>query len=634
MSLRLSTVTDRGAAIALGALLTGALGLPAGAAAAGLGPIAIGGSSSPGAGLPSVEIEVPSPSKGSAPIAEVGVGGEGAKVTTPVTGTAELHTPTVTTTPAPKVEVPPPKVELPKVETPKVETPRVEVPKTPGVPPVSVSPAEAGTGGGAGSGSKGAAGSSSPASSAHSAATGAARPDGVLASRGSGKGSGGGRSGGAVKAGGGAAGTAGTTGPGPSTRGASGTAAKSAGGGAVGPAAKRTSGGAGDPLSSLGASLPLPLPVPDWSKPIILLLALLALAFGARWWLASRRARALERRQDALLRDIEVMQAALVPEVPARIQSLEVSVSYRPAEGPAAGGDFYDVFELGPDRVAVILGDVAGHGHDAVRRAALTRYTLRAFLKETAEPRAALGLAGHALSEPGFEQLATVAIAVFDSSHGTLTYALAGHPPPLLLGVPAADAPLQCSSPPVGCELPTGRRQRTVSLPPGARACLFSDGLIEARCGAPGDRPHELLGRERLVEMFAALPAESGARDLLGAVREAASATPDDMAACILISRASGARRAIDSEVLEIDRRTLADGHLAGYLRAGGLSETDAERVLRTARKQLVSHETAVLIVDRSRGDAEVTVRAGRAREPERTPTGRREPRSGGLLRA
>ncbi len=369
-----------------------------------------------------------------------------------------------------------------------------------------------------------------------------------------------------------------------------------------------------DPLSSLGASLPVPLPVPDWSKPIILLLALLAIAFGIRWWLASRRAGRLERRQRGLLRDIAVMQAALVPQVPARLQALEVSVAYRPAEGPAAGGDFYDVIELGPERVAVILGDVAGHGHDAVRQAALTRYTLRAFLKETGEPRAALALAGHALSEPGFEQLATVAIVVFDSSRGTLTYALAGHPPPLLLGVPAGDTPSACSSPPVGCELPTGRRQRTVSLPAGAQALLFSDGLIEARCAETTDGHPDLLGRERLAELFAALPPQSGARELLGAVREASIATPDDMAACILTSRAVGARRAIDHEILEVDGRAVADGHLSSYLRASGLAETDAERTLRATRTQLKSSESAILLVDRSHGEAEVGVRPGRER--------------------
>jgi serine phosphatase RsbU (regulator of sigma subunit) len=110
--------------------------------------------------------------------------------------------------------------------------------------------------------------------------------------------------------------------------------------------------------------------------------------------LAARRARRLEDQRATLLRDVDVMQAALVPEVPASLGGLAVSVAYRPAEGPAAGGDFYDLFIPAPGKVAIILGDVAGHGHEALIQAALTRYTLRAYIQAGLEPRAALALAG------------------------------------------------------------------------------------------------------------------------------------------------------------------------------------------------------------------------------------------------
>ena len=92
----------------------------------------------------------------------------------------------------------------------------------------------------------------------------------------------------------------------------------------------------GNPLQSIGRHIPLPLPVPDWSKPIILLLLLLAAWFAVRWRLGVVRARSLEAQRATLLRDVGVMQAALVPLVPARLGGLAVSVAYRPAEGPAA----------------------------------------------------------------------------------------------------------------------------------------------------------------------------------------------------------------------------------------------------------------------------------------------------------
>jgi Stage II sporulation protein E (SpoIIE) len=355
-----------------------------------------------------------------------------------------------------------------------------------------------------------------------------------------------------------------------------------------------------NPLASIGHDLPLPLPVPDWSKPIILLLLLLALWFGVRSRLATRRAKRLERRQVVLLRDLDAMQAALVPEVDPVLSGLGVSVAYRPAEGPAAGGDFYEVFEPEPGRVAVILGDVVGHGHEALKQAALVRYTLRAYVSATSEPRAALALTGRALAGPDCEQLATVAVAVWDAQRGTMTYALAGHPPPILTGSQAQEAPAKCSSPPVGWTAPTGRRQRTISMAPGARACLFSDGLIEAR-SVEGEGGAGLLGRERLREMLAALPAEAGAQELLAEVRSAAMSTPDDMAACILTpteTPVAGPR--IDLEELEVDRAAVKGGHLQEFLTACGIEARQVERLLARIDRDLAVDETAIVLVDRS----------------------------------
>jgi hypothetical protein len=347
-----------------------------------------------------------------------------------------------------------------------------------------------------------------------------------------------------------------------------------------------------NPLDTIGRHIPLPLPVPDWSKPIILALLLLALWFGVRARMASRRARRLEAQRAALLRDVGAMQAALVPEIPARVGGLAVSVAYSPADGPAAGGDFYDVFVPERGKVAIILGDVAGHGHGALAQAALTRYTLRAYMQAGLEPRAALALAGRALADSKLEHFATVAVGVFDAREGRLVYASAGHPPPILHGLQTREPLSICASPPVGWTVPTGRRQTTVSLPPGAVACFFSDGLIEARC------EEDLLGRERVSEMLEQLGPHADAAKLLERVREAALATPDDMAACIVMPQMTVIPARVHIEELEVDAAALGTVQVRRFLETCLVPAVDIELTLRRASDIAAMFGTAVLKID------------------------------------
>jgi hypothetical protein len=378
------------------------------------------------------------------------------------------------------------------------------------------------------------------------------------------------------------------------------------------------------PLASIGSHIPLPLPVPDWSKPIIIALLALAIGFGIRSRRAGRRAHRLERQRVLLLRDVGSMQAALVPEVPARVGGLGVSVAYRPADGPAAGGDFYDVFVPARGKVAIILGDVAGHGREALTQAALTRYTLRAYLQTGLEPRAALALAGSVLADPEAEQFATVALAVYDTRAGSLTYASAGHPAPLVQG-PQMREPLEvCASPPIGWTVPTGRRQTTISLAPGTVVCFFSDGLIEARCR------QDLLGRERLGELLAGLGARPDAAKLLARVRQAALATPDDMAACILAPEIAVIADRTHVEELEVEARALATGRVKLFLEACEVADADVEMTIEQASDIVRVWGSALLRVELEGESATATVAPSsfesRAAMPGRRPHPAGEP--------
>jgi hypothetical protein len=306
----------------------------------------------------------------------------------------------------------------------------------------------------------------------------------------------------------------------------------------------------------------------------------------------TRRAKRLERQREELLGDVGLLQRALLPDVPDSLSGIEVSVAYRPAEGPAAGGDFYDVFELEDDRTAIIVGDVCGHGRQALAVTALMRYTLRAYLGAGFEPRVALQVAGRTIDGDPDGELTTVVLAVYDARAGTLTYACAGHEPPIVLG-PAAHEPVTISSsPPLGGFMATGHRQTTVALPPGSAVCFFTDGLVEARLG------ENMMGRGRLTELVTELAPGEGAQLLLERLAAAADRAPDDMAACLVRSRDD----AVDTggvriEELETDPEDLAGERVLDFLTACGIPLESARETLEAARIKASEFGGAVLRV-------------------------------------
>jgi hypothetical protein len=311
-----------------------------------------------------------------------------------------------------------------------------------------------------------------------------------------------------------------------------------------------------------------------------------------------RRARRLERQREELLGDVGLLQRALLPDVPTDLHGIDVSVAYRPAEGPAAGGDFYDVFELEGGRTAIIVGDVCGHGRSALAVTALMRYTLRAYVAAGFEPRVALQVAGRALDGHPDGALTTVVLAVYDPDEGTLTYACAGHEPPIVLG-PAAYEPVTVfSSPPLGGFMAAGQRQTTVSLPPGSSVCFFTDGLVEARLG------DDMIGRQRLTELLGDLEPDFAASLLLERLAAAADRAPDDMAAC-LVRAASGAAPGDGTRVeeLEVDSDDLTGERVGEFLAACGVQPEVAVDALRAARAKAAEFGGAVLRVRRGKVD-------------------------------
>ncbi|MEZ0342861.1 SpoIIE family protein phosphatase [Mycobacterium sp. pV006] len=205
----------------------------------------------------------------------------------------------------------------------------------------------------------------------------------------------------------------------------------------------------------------------------------------------------LYRRARGALRVAEVMHKSLMPQSIPKIDDWELSARYEPAAGGRVGGDWYDAFELRDGRLAVVLGDVAGHGVTVAGTMAQLRNALRAHLYGGAGPAEAL----HQLNDfclhmvPGV--FATVVVARVDLATGHVEAASAGHLMPYLTrSGHARQAPIRLS-PPIGARGATFYPS-TFTIERGHGLVMFSDGLIERRGEAIDDgidRLAELLGR-------------------------------------------------------------------------------------------------------------------------------------------
>ncbi|MEA2240770.1 MAG: hypothetical protein QOD24_326 [Solirubrobacteraceae bacterium] len=321
------------------------------------------------------------------------------------------------------------------------------------------------------------------------------------------------------------------------------------------------------------------IPTPMWIA--VGVLAALVLLLGASTVVAAARTRRLERQREKLMEDIGLLQEALLPAVPPRLGTLLTTVAYRPADGPAAGGDFYDAFALPDGRVGLLLGDVSGHGRQALAKTTLVRFTVRAHLEAGLSPREALSISGRSLDGRLADDFSTVLAAIHDPAKGTLTYASAGHPPPLVLGPPAHTPLTASSAPPIGVGFPTGQRQTVLPMPEGTAVAVYSDGLLEARIdGKP-------LGSERLSEWLADLGPEATAKDLLDLVVQRADRVPDDLAAVVLHAAPGATAPAARIEQLKLDVLDIEGPDLDGFLQAAGISRANRVVVGRRVSEQL-----------------------------------------------
>jgi phosphoserine phosphatase RsbU/P len=229
---------------------------------------------------------------------------------------------------------------------------------------------------------------------------------------------------------------------------------------------------------------------------------------------AKQRAERSEAHAQELAR---TLQSTLIPPSPPNLPGLDVSASYRPAgDGEEVGGDFYDVFQIGPGDWVVALGDVCGKGVEAAVLTALVRYTLRALTVQEQDPSVVLAALNQVLLEDGSDRFCTVVLVRFRrDDHGWVaTISAGGHPLPLHVGRDSQVREVGRTGSLVGA-LPQVRMTDTeLRLEPGDVLTMFTDGVTEGRRGP------EFFGEQRLRDAVvrhhdAHYPAEDIVADVL-----------------------------------------------------------------------------------------------------------------------
>ncbi|MCQ6249475.1 ATP-binding SpoIIE family protein phosphatase [Streptomyces malaysiensis] len=326
----------------------------------------------------------------------------------------------------------------------------------------------------------------------------------------------------------------------------------------------------------------------------------------------------------------QALQRGLLPRALPSLAALTPAVRYLPASsGTDIGGDWYDVIPLSAERVALVIGDVMGHGLAEAATMGRLRTAVHTLANLELPPEEVLAHLNEVVCDLGDDSFATCLYAQYDPVTGLCSLARAGHPPPLIVdpegGVecldPTPDPPLGAAEPPFSTV--------DLRLPDGSLLVLYTDGLVESaardidtgiaectqvltsdygrlltcpprrsRIGVRGTGGRQAVDHDRLDRLC----------DLLvGAMLPAQRLTADDTA--LLIARLHG----------------LASGNIAGWPLpegpvAAGLARTRVREQLRAwgldelvATTELLASELVANVVRHARGPTRLRLIRGRS---------------------
>lgn len=265
---------------------------------------------------------------------------------------------------------------------------------------------------------------------------------------------------------------------------------------------------------------------------VLVVLTLLTVSIvGVLGWLLVGRERAREQ-TEALYRASEetavTLQQSLLPASIPDVPLCELAIRFAPAgDSELVGGDFYDVFAVGEDKWALVIGDVCGKGPKAASVTAMARWTLRSLAGEARPPTEVLRRLNEAMLRQDFDgRFITLAYALLDVQEDEAYVALAsaGHPPAILVSDSGEPAPVRTSGDLLGVWPEIRLHDTELSLSAGAALVLYTDGVTD-RGPVAASSPEQVLRR---------VSAEPSADALAGALLDDAERSPgttrDDVA--------------------------------------------------------------------------------------------------------